>query len=135
MEESQVIWPYHFHRKFFLKSNLATSGIPRVNLAHFIIKFFLSAISGSIPGLLMHLIEHFKGSEIINFHYRGKDFRPDYLKVSRLRAIYSKLPILAMTATITEALLHETLVSLNMEEEDFLFVNRLPDRQKYSYFT
>jgi superfamily II DNA helicase RecQ len=60
--------------------------------------------------------------------FRGKEFRSAYLEVPRLRAIFTDVPVLGLTATVTEQLLDETLARLHLAREDVKIVSVLPNR-------
>ena len=46
----------------------------------------------------------------------GHDFRPAYLKISKLKTHFPKVPFLALTASATQAVLEDVILQLNLEK-------------------
>lgn len=48
----------------------------------------------------------------------GHDFRPEYRKLSRLKSLFSKVPIIALTATATERVRDDIIKQLKLESSE-----------------
>ena len=62
------------------------------------------------------------------YTFRGHDFRPDYMKCVELRSIFSKVPLLALSATVNQQILSDLQSILKLENTDFEIVSKIPDR-------
>ena len=64
-------------------------------------------------------IERFVIDEVHCVSQWGKDFRPDYMRLSTLRYIFPNIPILALTATATPMVKLDVIRTLNMRKTLF----------------
>lgn len=46
----------------------------------------------------------------------GHDFRPDYLKLSQIRALYPNVPLMALTATANNSVVQDCMRILQMKD-------------------
>jgi RecQ family ATP-dependent DNA helicase len=53
----------------------------------------------------------------------GHDFRPEYLKLNELRNIFPNIPIMALTATATEKVVDEIIISLKLNNPKKIIAN------------
>ena len=59
--------------------------------------------------------------------FRGSTFRPKYKQVSRLRCILTKAPVLATTATCTQAMQIQICQLLHMKLHEFVHIAEISE--------
>jgi len=60
--------------------------------------------------------------------YRGNDFRPDYKTVCCLRSVFCNVPIVCLSATVTQSVYNDVLSKLQLTESDVSITAIPPDR-------
>ena len=59
---------------------------------------------------------------------RGRNFRPGYLQVRKVRAWLQRVPVLMMSATLTESMLDDLLDIMQLDTIEVKMVAKLPNR-------
>lgn len=62
----------------------------------------------------------------------GHSFRPCYLELKKLRELYKDVPIMALTATATDEVIHHVIKKLKMSKNSIVFISEL-DRSNLFY--
>lgn len=63
----------------------------------------------------------------------GYDFRPSYLKISDFRSLLPEIPLLALTATATQEVVHDIMDKLSFHKESSNYFRRSFYRKNLSY--
>ena len=66
--------------------------------------------------------------DVKTFFYRGADFRPDYRQLVNLRGVFTDVPLLGLSATVTAEVLADVKKYLQLRDDQIKINAVLPDR-------